>query len=58
MLRHRATQLFDGLADLGSDLVMGGVGLGFAGDLFAAQFILRLRRAEEIGRQFGAAHVI
>ena len=34
------------------------VGLGFAGDLFAAQFVLGLGGAEEVRSQFGAAHVI
>ena len=37
---------------------MGLVGPGFASDLFAAEFVLGLSGAEEIGRQFGAAHVV
>ena len=54
-LRHCAAEFFDGLAHLGTDFAVGFVGIGFAGDLFAAEFFFGLGGAEEICGQLGAA---
>ena len=58
VFRHRTAKFFDGFADFCADFSVGLVGLVFAGNFFAAQFILCLSGAEEIGGQFGAPHVV
>ena len=58
MLGHGAAELLDGLADFGPDVLMGLIGPGLAGDFLSPELFLRLGGAEEIGGQFGAAHVI
>jgi hypothetical protein len=57
-LGHGTAEFLDGLADFGSDFVVGFVRLVLAGDFLAAQFVLRLGSSEEIGGKFGAAHVV
>ena len=58
VLGHGAPEFLDGLADFGANFAVGAVGVGFADDAIASQFLLRLRRTEQVGSQLGAAQVI
>ncbi len=58
VLRHRAAQFVNGLADFAAHFTVNPVGNFFGTHVFAAQLILGLRCAEKIGRQFHAAHVV
>ena len=58
ILRHRAAQFVNGLADFAAHFVVNPVGAILVPHIFAPQFFLSLCGAEEIGRQFRAAHVI
>ncbi len=58
IFRHSPTDLLDGLPNLSSDFEMGGIGRLFPANVFSSQLVLGLCRAEEVCRQFGAAHVI
>ena len=58
ILRHRAAEFVNCLADFAAYFVVNPVGVIFVPHVFAAQLFLGLRGAEKIGRQFRAAHVI
>ena len=58
LLGHGAAEFLDGLADFGSDIAVGFVGLVLASDFLATEFFLGLGGAEEIGSEFGAAHMV
>ena len=58
ILRHRAAQFVNGLADFAAHFVVNPVGVILVPHVFAPQLFLGLRGAEKIGRQFRAAHVI
>lgn len=57
-LGHCSAEFLDGLADFGSDIPVGFVGLVLTGDFFATELFLGLCGAEEVGGEFGAAHVV
>ena len=55
---HRSAEFFDRLANFRTHFFMCLIRSCFSFDIFAAKLIFGLRCAEEIGRQFGAAHVV
>src|SRR5665648_429234 len=58
VLRHGAADVLDGLADAAANVLVGLVGRLLALDLVAAQLLLGLRRAEEVGCELCAAHMV
>ena len=58
ILRHRSAQLFDGFADFSTDLIMRFVRGCDAFYFVPPQFLVCLRRAEEICSQFRTSHMI
>lgn len=58
IFRHGTTQFLDGLANLLTNLVVGIIRCLLPLDVLPAQLLVSLGRTEEIGGQFGAAHVI
>lgn len=51
-------KVFDGLADGLADCVVCKIGGVLILDMIAAELLIRLRCAEEVGGKFGAAHVV
>ncbi len=58
VFRHCASKFFDSLAHLGSYLIMGSICFSLSLDVLSAKLLLSLGSAEEVGCQFGTAHVI